>query len=132
MVAGVSRPARVGILVVLAGAIAVAAGYLNNCFTGLGLGPGQGAGQPQAAVDAAKDIAKDITKAEAPAKVRVVVQGEQCRMDGDTAARGCEELCKTITASAAEVEATAGTQGAVDGLKSCLQGRGIKVQVLSE
>lgn len=112
----------------LAGAVAVAAGYLNNCFTGLGLGPGQGAGPPAAAQEAPKPDAK----VEAPARVRVVVQGEQCRLDGDTAAQGCEALCQAVTASAAEVEATAGTQGAVDGLKSCLQGRGIKVQVLSE
>lgn len=115
----------------LAGAIAVAAGYLNNCFTGLGFGPGQGTGQPLT-TDVTKDVTKADAKADATAKVRVVVQGEQCRMDGDTAAQSCEDLCKKLTASAIEVEATAGTQATVDSLKSCLQGRGIKVQVLSE
>lgn len=108
----------------LAGAVAVAAGYLNNCFTGLGFGPGQSTGQIEAK--------KDVTKAEPTGKVRVVVQGEHCRMDGDTTTQGCEDLCKTIQASTVEVEATAGTQGMVDRLKSCLQGRGLKVQVISE
>ncbi len=116
----------------LAGAIAVAAGYVNNCFTGLGLGPGQGAGLVEATKDVAKDVAKPEAKADKPDRVRVVVQGEQCRMDGDTTAHGCEDLCKQITASAVDIEATAGTQGAVDSLKTCLQGRGIKVQVRSE
>lgn len=108
----------------LAVAIAVAAGYLNNCFTGLGFGPGQGPGPVEAK--------NNVPKADATGKVRVVVQGEQCRMDGDTTTQGCEDLCKTIQASAVDVEATAGTQGMVDRFKSCLQGRGIKVQVLSE
>lgn len=108
----------------LAGAVAVAAGYLNNCFTGLGFGPGQGPGQLEAN--------HQVTKADATGKLRVVVQGEHCRMDGDTTTQGCEALCKTIQAKTVEVEATAGTQGMVDRLKSCLQGRGLKVQVISE
>ncbi len=116
----------------LAGALALAAGYLNNCFTGLGLGPGQGTGLVEATKDVAQDVTKPVAKADATAKVRVVVQGEQCRMDGDSSAHGCEDLCTKITASAVDIEATAGTQGMVDSLKSCLQGRGIKVQVLSE
>ncbi|MBA3547345.1 MAG: hypothetical protein H0T76_12735 [Nannocystis sp.] len=126
------RPARVGIFAVLAVAIAVAAGYLNNCFTGLGFGPGQGAGQLEATKDVAKDAARDVTKIDPTGKVRVVVQGEHCRMEGDKATQSCEDLCKEIVASAADVEATAGTQGTVDRFKSCLQARGIKVQVLSE
>ena len=111
----------------LAGAVALAAGYLNNCFTGLGFAPGRSAGQ----VEAKPDVV-DVTKADAPAKVRVVVQGERCRIDGVATLQNCEDLCNSIQASAAEVEATAGTQGTVDQFKTCLQGRGIKVQVLSE
>lgn len=108
----------------LAGAIAVAAGYVNNCFTGLGFAPGAGTGQAEVKVDA--------TKAGATGKVRVVVQGEHCRMDGDATTQDCEGLCKQIKASAVDVEATAGTQAMVDRMKGCLQGRGLKVQVLSE
>lgn len=107
----------------LVGAIAVAAGYVNNCFTGLGFAPGAGTGQAEV---------KDVTRADATGKLRVVVQGEHCRVDGDATTQGCEDLCKLIKATAVDVEATAGTQGMVDRLKTCLQGRGIKVQVLSE
>jgi len=115
---------------VLAGAIAVAAGYVNNCFTGLGFAPGAGTGQAE--VKATKDVTTSGTKADATGKLRVVVQGEHCRVDGDATTQGCEDLCKIIKATAVDVEATAGTQGMVDRLKTCLQGRGIKVQVLSE
>lgn len=110
----------------LAGAIAVAAGYVNNCFTGLGFAPGAGTGQAEV------KATRDVTKADATGKLRVVVQGEHCRVDGDATTQGCEDLCKIIKATAVDVEATAGTQGMVDRLKICLQGRGIKVQVLSE
>lgn len=125
MVASVSRPARVGIVAVLAGAVAVAAGYVNNCFTGLGFAPGAGTGQAEVSKP-------DVTRADASGKLRVVVQGEHCRIDGDATTQGCEDLCKQVKATAVDIEATAGTQGMVDRLKTCLQGRGLKVQVLSE
>jgi hypothetical protein len=128
MVAGVSKPARVGILAVLAGAVAIAAGYVNNCFTGLGLGPGAGA-SGQADVSKKKDDVKPVA---APAKVRVIVQGEHCRMDGEAATQKCDDLCRTVKADAVDVEATVGAQGTVDSFKACLIGRGLKVQVLSE
>lgn len=108
----------------LAGAVAVAAGYINNCFTGLGFAPGAGTGQAE--------VKSDVKQADANSKVRVVVQGEHCRMDGDAATQGCEDLCKRLKASAVELEATTGTQAMVDRMKGCLQGRGLKVQVLSE
>jgi hypothetical protein len=124
----VKKPARVGILAVLAGAVAVAAGYVNNCFTGLGFGSGAGT-SGLADVGKKKD---DVKPAAAPAKVRVIVQGEHCRMDGDAATQKCDDLCRSIKAEAVDVEATVGAQGTVDGLKACLLGRGLKVQVLSE
>ncbi len=111
----------------LVGAIAVAAGYVNNCFTGLGFAPGAGTGQAEV-----KAVTTADPKADATGKLRVVVQGEHCRVDGDATTQGCEDLCKIIKATAVDVEATAGTQGMVDRLKTCLQGRGIKVQVLSD
>lgn len=123
MVANVSKPAaRVGILAVLVGAIAVAAGYVNNCFTsfGLGAGAGQVAVKPD---DAAAPAAATV-------KTSVVVQGEHCQHFGAT--QKCEDLCKSIEASAVDVEATNGAQGTVDTFKGCLQGRGIKVQIQSE
>ncbi len=112
----------------LAGAVAVAAGYVNNCFTGFGFGSGAGT-SGQADVGKKQD---DVKPAAAPAKVRVIVQGEHCRMDGETATQKCDDLCRSIKADAVDVEATVGAQGTVDSLKACLLGRGLKVQVLSE
>jgi hypothetical protein len=123
MVASVSsRPARVGILAFLAAAVALAAGYLNNCFVGFGLSPGAGLA-PAEMKDAKLDKATTV---------RVVVQGEHCRKDGDTATLACDVVCKQVTAGAAEVEATVGAQRTVDALKACLQARGVKVQVVSD
>jgi hypothetical protein len=109
---------------VLAAAIAALAGYVNNCFTGLGLGPGAA---PAAAPAPAKEIA---AAAVAVARARIVVQGEQCRL-GDAAPRPCDAVCAEVE-GAAEVEATAGAQRTVDALRTCLQGRGVKVQVVAE
>lgn len=130
MVAGVSenrsRPARVGFIAVLAAAIAVAAGYVNNCFSGIGLGPGQGPGT-------AAEVKQDAEKRPEPATSgRIVVQGEHCRLDGDATTQACDDLCNKIKATAIDIEATVGAHGTVERLRACLQGRGIKVQIRSE
>lgn len=134
IVAGMGARAGVGVVAVLAAGIAAAAGYLGDWFSGLGLPFGGG---PAATTTASKDVAKDEVKADG-GRTRVVVQGEQCMLAGDATPRACDAVCKEVPASAsgatsaADVDATVGSQATVDALRACLQGRGVKVQVLSE
>lgn len=124
-----SRSARVGPLAVVAALVALVAGYLNDCFAGLGVAP-----TPGGRVEEARDKVTEKVKqtADALAKIRVVVQGEQCRI-GDTAPRACEAVCAEQAAGAeVEVEATGGAQRTVEALRTCLKDRGVKVQVVSE
>lgn len=124
-----SRSPRVGFLAVLVALAAGAAGYLNNCFAGLGLplgGPGAGASKQEAA-----NLTKKAEEA-AAGPARVVVQGEQCLLAGEATPRACDVVCAEVPAGVASVDATVGSQRAVDALKACLQARGVKPQVVSE
>lgn len=122
-----SRPSRAGLVAVLGALVALVAGYLNDCFVGFGLSPGTGS------PPAAAPVASEKSPAAASGKLRVVVQGEQCRLDDATTLRDCAGVCAEPAAGATvEVEATAGAQRAVEALRTCLQGRGVKVQVVSE
>jgi hypothetical protein len=129
IVAGVSdrpRPSRAGFVAFLGVLVALVAGYLNDCFSGLGLSPN--AGQ---AVPAAAEPAKPAAKAEG--RVRVVIQGEQCRVGDGAPLRLCDAVCAEQAAgTTVEIEATAGAQRAVDALRACVQGRGARAQVVSE
>ncbi|MDC0715886.1 hypothetical protein [Nannocystis bainbridge] len=123
---GRSRPARAGFVVLLAALVALVAGYLNDCFVGFGLSPN--AGSPAPAAESAKPAATP-----AQTRVRVVVQGEQCRLGEASEARACDAVCADQAAgTTVEIEATAGSQRAVEALRACLQGRGAKAQVVSE
>jgi hypothetical protein len=121
-----ARPARLGLLAVLGALVALVAGYFNDCFGGLGLSPGA----PTRAVPA---VEATKTAADTAGKVRVVVQGELCRLDSSTELRACDLVCADqVAGSTVEVEATAGAQRAVEALQACVKGRGAKVQVVSE
>lgn len=117
-----SRGARLGFLGLLALIVALVAGYFNNCLGGLGLAPGSGS-------PAAPKVDGPTQTGEVGA--RVVVQGDQCRRDGEAALRACDAVCAEVGAEV-EVEATAGTQRAVDALRTCLQAKGARVKVVSE
>ncbi|PCC67919.1 hypothetical protein SAMN02745121_04738 [Nannocystis exedens] len=120
-----SRPSRAGFVAFLGLLVALVAGYLNDCFAGLGLSPD--AGQAVPAGEPAKPSAKPGDR------VRVVVQGEQCRVGGDGPLRPCDAVCAEQAAGATvEIDATAGAQRAVDALRTCVQARGAKAQVVSE
>lgn len=119
-----ARRNRVGVVAVLVAGVAALAGYLNNWFAGLGLPFG---GPPGASAPKSVD-----EPAEASGKARIVVQGEQCMLAGEAAPRSCDAVCKEVSAGAADVDATVGSQRTVDALRACLQGRGVKIQVLSE
>lgn len=118
-------------MALLAALVALIAAYFNGCLAGVGLGPGQA--PTRAEVAAKVDAVKDRVKAsvEGPPRDRIIVQGEQCRHDYEVPTRACDVVCKEVE-GAAEIEATGGAQRAVDALKACLQGRGVKVQVVSE
>ncbi|WAS97173.1 hypothetical protein [Nannocystis punicea] len=119
------RPSRVGFLALLTALVGLVAAYLNGCLVGLGLSAN--AIRKQTAAETAKPTAQ------ADARVRVVVQGEQCRLDGRGPLQACDTWCaEQAPGTAVEIEATAGAQRAVEGLRTCLQGRGIKAQVVSE
>lgn len=123
------RPARLGPLAVVAALVALVAGYLGDCFAGVGLAPA-----PGSRVDEARDKVQEKVKqtADELRKLRVVVQGEQCRV-GDTPLRACEAVCGEQPAGAeVEIEATAGAQRTVEALRECLKQRGVKAQVISE
>lgn len=117
--------------------VALAVGYLNDCFSGLGLSP-PGAGAPAQAVEPTKVEEAEPAKVEPAtqgqaAKLRVVVEGELCRLDGAGEARSCEAVCAELAEGATvEVEATAGAQRTVEALRGCLQGRGVKAKVEAE
>jgi hypothetical protein len=124
-----SRPARLGPLAVVAALVALVAGYLNDCFAGLGLAPA-----PGGKIDTAREVVQEKVKqtAEAVKAVPVVVQGEKCRV-GDTPLRACEEVCGEQAAGAQiEVVAAEGTHRTVEALRECLKGRGVKVKLNSE
>jgi hypothetical protein len=124
-----ARPARLGPLAVVAALVALVAGYLGDCFAGLGFAPAPG-GQ----VDEARDKVQEKVKqtAEAIARPVVVVQGERCRL-GDTPLRECEAVCgEQASGAEVEIDATQGTHRAVEALRECLKGRGVKVKVHSE
>ena len=126
------RKSKFGVVALLGLAVALIAGYLGNCFQGLGLGVGEGEGarKVEAGVATARKTVGAAT--EAAAKARVTVEGERCRLGDDVALRDCDEVCEQLDGPAAEVEATAGAQRTVEALRTCLQRRGLKVQVVSE
>ena len=108
----------------------VVAGYLNDCFAGLGFAP-----TPGGQVDEVRETVNEKVHrtVDALAKIRVVVQGEPCRKFGNTPLRACDR-CATRPAKDAEVEveATAGAQRTVEALRGCLKRRGVKVHMVSE
>lgn len=122
-------------MALLAALVALVAAYFNGCLSGYGLGSGLGSGQGPtraevaAKVNEVKDRVKDSVQG--PQRDRIVVQGEQCRRDGEVPTRACDVVCAEVE-GAAEIEATGGAQRTVDALKACLQARGVKVQVVSE
>lgn len=119
------RSSRLGFLAFLGLLVALVAGYLNDCFSGLGLPALSGTTAPKASEAAAPGKSGE-------GRARVVVTGETCRV-GDAAAAGdCAAACQAASGAAVEIEATAGAQGTVDALRSCLQKRGLKVHVVSE
>ena len=126
------KKSKVGPVALLGVVIALVAAYLGNCFQGLGFGVGNGAGTKEVEKGAAM-AKKTVGEAtDAAAKARVTVQGERCRLGDEATPRACDVVCKEVGGAAAEVEATAGAQRTVEALRTCLQGRGIKVQVVSE
>ena len=129
-----SRAGTLGILVILA---ALVAAYFGNCLSGLGLpGPGPGPASPTATtgVKPAEEHGGEASGkiSDEDARARIVVAGEQCRLAAETSPRDCQAVCDEVTGKAAELDATAGAQRTVDALRTCLQGRGLKVSVLSE
>lgn len=123
-----SRSRPVGFVAFLGLLVALVAGYLNDCFVGLGLSPGTGTPAAAPAAPAAKPAAADVG-----ATIRIVVQGEQCRVDDKAPLRACAVVCaEQPEAASFEIEATAGAQRTVEALRACLQGRGAKVRVASE
>lgn len=126
------KKSKVGPVALLGLAVALVAGYLGNCFEGVGLGVGNGAGVrkvEKGVVTATKTVG---AATDAAAKARITVEGERCRLGDEGPLGACDEACKAVEGAAAEVEATAGAQHTVEALRTCLQGRGVKVQVVSE
>jgi hypothetical protein len=123
------RSARLGPLAAVAALVALVAGYVNDCFSGLGFAPA-----PGGRVDEAREVVGEKVQrtAEAIARPRVVVKGEQCRV-GDVGLRPCATVCDELAAGVdVEVEATAGTQQTVEALRACLKRRGVKVHLVAE
>ena len=124
-----ARKSRPGLFAFLALLVALVGAYLGNCFQGLGLGAGV---KKDVKKDAA--IAKEIVgeSADAAARARVIVEGERCRLGDESKPRSCEAVCKDLGGGAAEIQATTGAQRTVDALRTCLQGRGVKVTVIAD
>lgn len=124
-----ARPARLGPLALVAALVALVAGYLNDCFAGVGLAPTPG-GKVEEVRDKVEEKVKQTAQAIAPAII--VVQGERCRI-GETPLRACDEVCAEQPAEVAvEVDGTQGSHRAVEALRECLAGRKVKAKVHSE
>lgn len=124
-----ARPARLGPLALVAALVALVAGYLNDCFAGLGFAPAPG-GKVEETRDKVQEKVKQT--AEAIATPIIVVQGERCRI-GDAPLRACDEVCAEQPADAVvEVDGTQGSHRAVEALRECLTGRKAKVKLHSE
>jgi hypothetical protein len=120
-----ARPARLGPLAVVAALVALVAGYLNDCFAGLGFAP-----TPGGKVEETRDKVQEKVKqtADAIARPVVVEQGERCRL-GDAPLRECAEVCgEQASGAEVDVDGTEGTHRAVEALHECLKGRGVKVK----
>ena len=128
-----ARKSRLGLFAFLALLVALVGAYLGNCFQGLGLGAGTGAGVKKDVKEGAA-IAREIVgeSADAAARARVIVEGERCRLGDETRPRSCDAVCKDLGGGAAEIQATTGAQRTVDALRTCLQGRGVKVTVIAD
>ncbi|MBZ5715382.1 hypothetical protein [Nannocystis pusilla] len=125
---GRSRPARVGFFACLAVLVALGVGYFNDCLAGLGLSVAALSQKEQATPKA-----EPAAEAKAEARVRIVVQGEQCRLGGARELRSCDDVCgEQIPGAIVELAATAGAQRVVEDLRTCLRRRGATVQVISE
>lgn len=124
------RPARLGPLAVLAALVALVAGYVNDCFSGLGFAPA-----PGGRVDEVREVPREERAPAASGEVtrtRILVQGEQCRV-GEAAARACDLVCAELAPNAeVDVEATTGTQKTVEALRACLKERGVKAHMVAE
>ena len=128
-----ARKSRLGLFAFLALLVALVGAYLGNCLQGLGLGAGTGAGVKKDVKEGAA-IAREIVgeSADADARARVIVEGERCRLGDETKPRSCDAVCKDLGGGAAEIQATTGAQRTVDALRTCLQGRGVKVTVIAD
>lgn len=144
-----SRPApqkerRGGPPLALAGVaalVALAIAYLGDCLPGFGTG---GAGSsPSSSTPAANEPAPEAAEP-AGARVVITVQGDRCRL-GAAEPVACPELCATLEPKAqaeappakaervVEIDASAGSHGAVEDLRACLTKAGFTaVHIRSE
>ncbi len=130
---------RFGIVAALVAVAALAGAYLSECITGLNVAAptGQQADAQKAGGD---EKSSDAPAAKTGAARSVVVQGDDCELDGAPKAP-CAQVCETLKAAAADtkskskgggevnVDATHGSHGVVVELKSCLEGAGYDVDL---
>ncbi len=128
---------RFGIIGALVAVAALAGAYLSDCITGLNVATptGQQADAQKAGGD---EKAPDAPAAKAGAARSVVVQGDDCQLDGAPGAP-CAEVCEQLKGAAADgeatvggevnVDATHGSHGVVVELRGCLEGAGYTVDL---
>lgn len=108
--------------------VALIGAYLGDCLPGFGAGSSPGSPSSESATPPAsappEDAAEpDPAKAAAKTELGIVVTGERC--DAGSGAAPCPEVCAGLdagraAASTVVIDATAGTHGAVEALRTCL------------
>ncbi|MEX1369149.1 MAG: hypothetical protein AB1Z98_38835 [Nannocystaceae bacterium] len=110
----------------LAALVALVGAYLGDCIPGLGAGGSPSAPSSEAVTPPSSTLPADDAdpaEAETKAQLSIVVTGERC--DAGSGAAPCPEVCAGLDASRAAastvvIDATAGTHGTVEALRTCL------------
>lgn len=123
--------------------VALVAAYLSDCIPGLGTGGSLGTPQSEATAET-KEPTEPTPTAEQPreaeganTRLSITVQGDKCVRDAAPGAP-CPQICAALDRTRAsevtvEVDATHGSHGVVEALRTCLQEAGFSdVRVRSE
>ena len=107
---------------IVAAGVALASLGIPRCT-----GPGMGAGGTPEGPEPAEPV-----EVKASAEAKVVVESQQCRLDGQPAAP-CPEVCRAVVERAPEVvvlDGAAGAHGVVEELRTCLGEAGLSIRML--
>ena len=118
----------IGVLVVLALAVAVLVARLPGC-TMMGFGTSPPSASPELSAPESSSSESPVPEEPKAERHTVVVEGLRCRLDGAELSE-CEDVCKIIEKSSglATLNAVAGSHEVVEELRRCLEEAGVEVR----